>query len=89
MLGSKYMKKIMCPCCKYYTHDHEQYLFEICEVCFWQFDGTAHDIPSKISGANKLSLKEVRENYQKYGVCKKEFKHLVREPLIEELSENN
>lgn len=83
------MKKVKCPCCGYYTLDERLYLFEICDVCFWQFDGTAHDSPDKTGGANSISLNEARENYKKYGVCKKEFKHHVREPYPEEFPENN
>lgn len=35
-------------------------------------------------GANKISLKEAKENYKKYGVCKKDFLEYVREAFKEE-----
>lgn len=82
------MIKIKCPCCGYFTQLVEQKdepLFEICEVCFWQYDATAHDHPEISIGVNHISLNEARKNYQKYGICKKESKHLVRQPLEEEL----
>ena len=41
----------------------------ICSVCKWQDDyviGYHHS--DEISGANKMSLNEARENYKKYGI---------------------
>ncbi len=35
-------------------------------------------------GVNKISLKEAKENYKKYGVCKKDFLEYVRETFEEE-----
>lgn len=86
------MKRVKCPCCGYYTHYAKDYLylFQFCDVCFWQFDVT-HDEPDRVIGANKISLNEARENYKKYGICKPWHlgKGLNREPLPEELPENN
>lgn len=87
------MKRIKCPCCGNYTHYAEDYLhlFQYCDVCFWQYDKTAHYKPDKISGANKISLNEARDNYKKYGIRDPKFlgKGLNRSPLPEELPENN
>ena len=90
------MYKIKCPCCGYYTHlvDNKEeplHLFEICEVCFWQYDWVAHKEPDRIIGANHVSLNEARGNYKKYGVCKTKHvgKGYTRPPLPEELPENN
>ena len=83
------MKNVKCPCCGYYTHTEDCYLFEICKVCFWQYDLTSHDTPNVKSGANKISLNEARENYKKYGVSELEYINNVRKPLPEELPENN
>jgi rubredoxin len=88
------MKKIKCPCCGYFTQLVEDdakppfELFEICEVCFWQYDAAAHDKPNMRSGANGISLNEAKENYGQFGICAKEHigKGLVREPIDEELS---
>ena len=43
--------------------------------------------PEKSIGPNKISLNEARDNYKKYGACKKEYadKKVVRKPLNEEL----
>jgi hypothetical protein len=91
------MKRIQCPCCGYYTHEVEDTakypyeVFEICDVCFWQYDEPIHDKPNIVMGANDVSLNEARENYKKYGVCKTRHigKGYTREPLPEELPENN
>ena len=89
------LKRIQCPCCEQYTQlvgieDKEPYhCFEICEVCFWQYDAPAHDKLDISIGANKISLNEARENFKQYGVCKPEFKDMVRAPQPIEFPENN
>jgi len=97
--GGGTMKRIPCPCCGYYTQLVEEtdkypyHCFEICDVCFWQYEETSHDKPDKPSGGanGMLSLNEARENYKKYGVCKPQHigNGLTRSPLPEELPENN
>ena len=98
ILGEE-LKRIKCPCCGYYTQtvsveDQPPYLcFEICPICFWQFEEVSHDKPDKPSGGanGMLSLNEARENYKQYGVCKTRHigKGYTRPPLPEELPENN
>ncbi|TMV43347.1 glycosyltransferase [Paenibacillus mesophilus] len=84
------MVRVQCPCCDYFTFDSiEDALFEICEVCFWQYDEVAHDRPKVNIGANHISLDHARENYKKYGACEERFKAMVRMPLNEELPINN
>jgi hypothetical protein len=84
------MRKV-CPCCGYYTAEVEDYddiCFEICPVCFWQYDAALHDKPDMIA-ASHVSLNEARKNYKRYGACKEKFKNDVRPPFPEELPENN
>ena len=84
------MKRIECPCCGNYPFAcYEEAIFQICPICFWQYDETCHEPPTKISGANKISLNEARESYLKYGVSDIRFTNRVRKPLPEELPENN
>jgi len=84
--------KIKCPCCGYFTqiveHEEEQ-LFEICEVCFWQYDAVAHYNPELVIGANSVSLNVAKDNYKQFGACEEKFKHMVRVPFEEELPEKN
>ena len=86
------MKRQECPCCGYFTVESEdEVIVDICPVCFWQYDLVAHEKPDKNIGANHVSLNEARQNYKKYGVCKKRHigKNFTRLPLPEELPENN
>ncbi|QNK54691.1 CPCC family cysteine-rich protein [Paenibacillus sp. PAMC21692] len=84
------MKRQQCPCCDFYTVDSEdEVIVDICDVCFWQYDLIAHELPDKNIGANHISLNQARENYKLFDVCKQEFRHLVRDPIEEELPENN
>jgi len=82
--------RVHCPCCDYFTFgSKEEALFEICEVCFWQYDEVAHDMPEINIGANHISLNQARENYRDFGACERKFKDSVREPYKEEYPENN
>ncbi|NIK80583.1 hypothetical protein FHS15_005774 [Paenibacillus castaneae] len=84
------MNRLQCPCCGFYTIESEnEVIVDICDVCFWQYDVIAQERPNKNIGANHIPLNQARENYKLYGVCKKEFRDLVRAPLEEELPENN
>ena len=77
------MRQLKCPCCENYTiESDEEFITEICEICFWQYDLLAHNKPDVNIGANGISLYEARENYKKYGACKKDFadKGLVKNP---------
>jgi len=86
------MIKIKCPCCGYYTHlleNENEPLFEICEVCFWQYDAVAHDKPNTIRGANAVTLNQAIENYKLFGISEKRFIGKGRSPTQDELPENN
>jgi len=79
-------KRMKCPCCGYYTITE---IFDICDVCFWQYDETSHDKPDAVSGANGITLNEAIKNYKKHNVSDIKFRHKVRLPHDEELPENN
>ena len=76
---------IICPCCGNYTIPE---IFEICEVCFWQYDVTAHNKPDFAGGANKVSLNEARHNYTDFGASERRFIDKVRTPFPNELPKN-
>lgn len=80
------MKK-KCPCCGYLTiEDDNDIITEICQVCFWQYDEVAHQIPDKSIGANNVSLKKAQDNFKKYGACLEKFKTKTRPPREDELT---
>ena len=55
-----------CPCCGYLTlTDNGKY--EICRLCNWEDDGTDDPYINSAGGPNgDYTLKEARENFQKY-----------------------
>ena len=70
---------IRCPCCNKMTIcDDDEVIVDICPVCFWQYDATGQQFPNKIIGPNKVSLREARKNYQKFGACRLEMLPYVR-----------
>ena len=78
------MKK--CPSCGYFTVEGD---FDICEVCYWQYDAVAHEMPDRVIGANKVSLHQAQKNYKEFGATEKRFLKYVRAPEADELPENN
>ena len=74
----------LCPCCGYLSLNSELSDYEICPICFWENDLVQQMDPTYTGGANVVCLREARENYRKYGVSEKRFKHSVREPKKEE-----
>lgn len=57
--------KIICPCCKEYTIDKNYYLFNICEICFWEYDPVQNDDPNYAGGANCHSLNEYKKEFER------------------------
>jgi excinuclease UvrABC ATPase subunit len=69
-----------CPCCKYRTLE-EKNISDICEVCYWEDDGSEElNIESL---ANNMSLEEAQENFKKIGACEKELiQYTEKEPEL-------
>jgi hypothetical protein len=79
-------KKFQCPCCGYYTLDENPPgTYQICPVCFWEDDQIDfyNDIDLN-GGANKVSLREARNNYTLFGATEQRFLINVRKPLDSE-----
>lgn len=51
----------VCPCCGYSTIKN---LYDICQICFWQDDGVRDQ--ATYSSPNGFTLREGRENFEKY-----------------------
>ena len=86
------MSRIQCPCCGCYPYkNYDEAFFQICPICFWQFEELSHDKPYQaFGGANgTLSLDQARKNYKKHGVANLAHRESVRNPLSKELPENN
>ena len=77
-----------CPCCGYLTiDDSDEVITDICEVCFWQYDEVAQDMPDRIIGPNKVSLNSARMNYKLFGASQECFLNTVRPPREYEIPE--
>ena len=70
-----------CTCCGYLTIPNKgDALAYICPVCMWEIDLFIKS-DHEASDLNKgLSLKEARENYQKFGAVLENLKEYCREP---------
>lgn len=78
--------KYKCPCCRYYTFSHKPNgSYDICPVCYWEDDPVQLDDPTYEGGANHVSLKQARLNYQKFGACEKKMLSYVRKPNLNEI----
>ena len=68
----KSLKLCACPCCGYKTLLGKcEYL--ICEVCYWEDDGSSLGNANKYSSPNRMTLNNARTNFEKFGVIAIEF----------------
>lgn len=80
------MSRFACPCCGNLTLASEPPgSFELCPVCWWEDDSVQFDDPDRAFGANRVSLREARENYKQFGVCDADGRGHVRPPMADEL----
>ena len=54
-----------CPICEKYVFKEGPGSYEICPICGWEDDKSQYKDPILKGGANKLSLKEYKERYEK------------------------
>ncbi|MCR4793285.1 MAG: Cys-tRNA(Pro) deacylase [Lachnospiraceae bacterium] len=75
-----------CPCCGFYTlPEPAGGSYNICPVCYWEDDAVQMDDEDFEGGANKVSLRQARKNYEDFGASEERFVELVREATEEEL----
>lgn len=73
---------IRCPCCGYLTIEEE---YDICQVCYWQYDEVRQRYPDEAIGPNKVSLIRAKRNYKEFGASEKRFIGFVRKPADDEM----
>ncbi|MCQ2535065.1 MAG: glycosyltransferase [Clostridia bacterium] len=56
---------MLCPVCGNNTFKDNDYEYDICPECFWEYDFIQVDNPDLAGGANKHSLNDYRKIYQK------------------------
>lgn len=77
--------KYKCPCCHYYTFDEPVGdTYDICPICFWEDDGWQLENPDEAGGANNVSLKQARINFQQFGASESAMKKYVRAASYED-----
>lgn len=81
------MKRYRCPCCGYYTLKAPPGSYDICPVCFWEDDSCQNENPLYDGGANRISLREARVNYQEFGASEIESIPFCRKPTDEDRGE--
>lgn len=80
--------KYKCPCCGYYTFSEQPNgSFDVCPVCMWEDDAQQLANENMDGGANRVSLKQARQNFIEFGACEKSVLNYVRKPLDTEKSE--
>jgi len=74
-----------CPCCGHATLT-ERGVYEICPVCFWEDDGQDNaDADQWRGGPNRVSLREARTNFLRFGASIEADCESVRRPTAEEV----
>ncbi|RBP45728.1 cysteine-rich CPCC protein [Roseimicrobium gellanilyticum] len=64
-----------CPCCGYRTIESRGG-YDICEVCFWEDDGS--DEPHHYSSPNRMTLIDAKQNFQSIGAMSEAaLKHVL------------
>jgi hypothetical protein len=66
-----------CPCCGYLSlpDQFDNRAYDICKVCFWEYDGIEED--EKYSSPNHMTLGEGKNNYQLFGACELGLKKYI------------
>lgn len=76
---------VPCPCCGYATLTGRG-AHEICPVCFWEDDGQDNDASDqRRAGPNRVSLREARRNFLRFGASVEADCESVRRPTEEEV----
>jgi hypothetical protein len=65
-MATNNLSQFRCPCCGHFTLTEEGH-YEICPVCFWEDDPIQSQNEIFAGGANRMSLREARQNYKLLG----------------------
>jgi hypothetical protein len=79
-------RRYPCPCCDHLTLlEPPTGTFAICPVCGWEDDNLQFVHPDSSGGANKVSLREARENFRRLGASEPRRQNRVRSPRPHEM----
>ena len=77
------MSKYSCPCCGYLVYEENPSgSYEVCPVCYWEYDDFQNENENYIGGANGLSLKQARINFRNFGAIQEKFRKFTRLPNL-------
>lgn len=72
-----------CPCCGYAVLKYINGC-EVCEICFWEDDGSNDDtLPEE--ELNPISLNQARLNFIQFGASEKKWSKVARKPQPDEI----
>lgn len=75
-----------CPCC-----DHLSLAsrgdYDICEICYWEDDGTDDVLYSTPFSPNHMTLAQGRLNYKTFGACTRAMLCHVKMPSADQAAE--
>lgn len=73
--------KFYCPCCGYDTLcEPPGGTYNICKICFWEDDPIQFNDLNYEGGANRVSLIQGQQNFEKFGACEEEMVKNVIKP---------
>lgn len=79
------MTRYPCPCCGFRTlQEPPPGTFAVCPVCWWEDDDVQARLPDFAGGANAVSLRQARANFEAFGAADEKFLERVRRPLPDE-----
>jgi Cysteine-rich CPCC len=67
-----------CPCCGHVVFTEAPGSYDICPICFWEDDIVQLRWPDLAGGANRASLIEAQQTYQRIGVSEERLVEHVR-----------
>lgn len=74
-----------CPCCGYLTLAiPPPGSFVICPVCCWEDDDAQFNDQDLAGGANRVSLRDARENFKRFAAADPNDGNATRAPMPEE-----
>lgn len=80
------MNRLTCPCCGYQTVVET---YDICRICFWEYDEVMHERHDEAGGANGVSLREAQRNYARCGAVHETAVKYTRKPTPEDKRDPN
>jgi hypothetical protein len=74
-------RRFPCPCCDLLTLEKPPAgTHQLCPVCFWEDDAQQYEQLDQLAGANRVTLREARDNFRSFGASDRSSVDSVRPP---------